>query len=126
MATPAKTGRERQEESSNAGGKPGLRKPVFTKVDQLKPGTGGHTLTVEVLNSIAVLPKGRSVSHHLRQSRIADTGSIIFTPKKRSRGGALHIIGYCLYALWFFFSVNKSYLMELVLQFMVIGIKMKY
>ncbi|KAH8518655.1 hypothetical protein H0E87_000488 [Populus deltoides] len=87
MATPTKTGREQQEESSNAGGKPGLRKPVFTKVDLLKPGTGGHTLTVKVLNSIAVLPKGRSVSHHLRQSRIAecligdDTGSIIFTAR---------------------------------------------
>ncbi|KAB5521405.1 hypothetical protein DKX38_025724 [Salix brachista] len=81
MATPTKTGRERQEESSNAGGKPGLRKPVFTKVDQLKPGTGGQTLTVEVLNSIDVLPKGLWVSHHLRQSRIADTGSIIFTPR---------------------------------------------
>jgi replication factor A1 len=87
MATPTKTGKEHQEESSNAGGKPGLRKPVFTKVDLLKPGTGGHTLTVKVLNSIAVLPKGRSVSHHLRQSRIAecligdDTGSIIFTAR---------------------------------------------
>ncbi|KAL3612413.1 hypothetical protein D5086_003433 [Populus alba] len=64
METPTNTGKEHQEESSNAGGKPGLRKPVFTKVDLLKPGTGGHTLTVKVLNSIAVLPKGRSVSHH--------------------------------------------------------------
>ncbi|KAJ6314266.1 hypothetical protein OIU78_017851 [Salix suchowensis] len=87
MATPAKTGRERQEESSNAGVKPGLRKPVFTKVDLLKPGTGGHNLTVKVLNSIAVLPKGRSVSYHLRQSRIAecligdDTGCITFTAR---------------------------------------------
>ncbi|KAF9666737.1 hypothetical protein SADUNF_Sadunf16G0259900 [Salix dunnii] len=65
MATPTKTGRERQGESSNAGGKPGLRKPVFTKVDLLKPGTGGHNLTVKVLNSIAVPPKGRPVSHLL-------------------------------------------------------------
>ncbi|KAF9666738.1 hypothetical protein SADUNF_Sadunf16G0260000 [Salix dunnii] len=87
MATPTETGREPQEESSNAGGKPGLRKPVFTKVDLLKPGTGGHTLTVKVLNSIAVPPKGRPVSHHLRQSRIAecrigdDIGSIIFTSR---------------------------------------------
>ncbi|KAG6793818.1 hypothetical protein NC652_004071 [Populus alba x Populus x berolinensis] len=87
METPTNTGKEHQEESSNAGGKPGLRKPVFTKVDLLKPGTGGHTLTVKVLNSIAVLPKGRSVSHHHRQSRIAecligdDTGSIIFTAR---------------------------------------------
>ncbi|KAJ7981779.1 Nucleic acid-binding, OB-fold containing protein [Quillaja saponaria] len=67
--------------------KPGLRKPVFIKVDQLKPGTTGHNLIVEVLNSDTVLPKGRSVSQHLRQTRIAEcligdeTGTILFTAR---------------------------------------------
>ena len=63
------------------------RKPVFTKVDQLKPGTGGHTLTVKVVSSKTVLQKGRSVSQHLRHTRIAEclvgdeTGAIIFTAR---------------------------------------------
>lgn len=67
--------------------KPELRKPVFTKVDQLKPGTNGHTLVVKVINSATVLQKGRSQSQHLRQTRIAecligdDTGTIIFTAR---------------------------------------------
>ncbi|XWS52111.1 hypothetical protein CRYUN_Cryun11dG0039000 [Craigia yunnanensis] len=67
--------------------KPGLRKPVFTKVEQLKPGTSDHTLIVKVLSSNVVLQKGRSASQHLRQTRIAEcligdeTGSIIFTAR---------------------------------------------
>ncbi|KAF9672767.1 hypothetical protein SADUNF_Sadunf11G0078500 [Salix dunnii] len=89
MATQAQI---EQQESSNASAsasaKPGLRKPVFTKVDQLKPGTGGHTLTVTVLNFNTVLQKDRrSVSQHLRQTRIAEcligdeTGTIVFTAR---------------------------------------------
>ncbi|KAL5213658.1 hypothetical protein ABZP36_002810 [Zizania latifolia] len=31
-----------------------LRKPVFIKVDQLKPGTTGHTLTVKVVSASPV------------------------------------------------------------------------
>ncbi|KAE8125839.1 hypothetical protein FH972_020609 [Carpinus fangiana] len=67
--------------------KPVLRKPEFKKVEQLKPSTTGHTLTVVVLSSNTVLAKGRSVSHHLRQTRIAecvvgdDTGTIVFTAR---------------------------------------------
>lgn len=67
--------------------KPVLRKPEFKKVEQLKPSTTGHTLTVIVLSSKTVLAKGRSVSHHLRQTRIAecvvgdDTGTIVFTAR---------------------------------------------
>ncbi|RVW90745.1 hypothetical protein CK203_046427 [Vitis vinifera] len=49
-----------------------MRKSVFTKVDQLKPGTGGHTLTVKVVSSKTVLQNGRSVSQHLRHTRIAE------------------------------------------------------
>ncbi|KAJ6728126.1 hypothetical protein OIU79_021067 [Salix purpurea] len=89
MATQAQI---EQQESSNASAsasaKPVLRKPVFTKVDQLKPGTGGHTLTVMVLNFNTVLQKDRrSVSQHLRPTRIAEcligdeTGTIIFTAR---------------------------------------------
>ncbi|MBA0656394.1 hypothetical protein Goklo_008752 [Gossypium klotzschianum] len=37
-----------------------LRKPVFTKVDQLRPGTSGHTLTVKVVSTKMVLQKGRA------------------------------------------------------------------
>ncbi|KAJ0103558.1 hypothetical protein Patl1_04733 [Pistacia atlantica] len=74
-----------QEQQSDV--KPGLRKPVFVKVDQLKPGTNGHTLIVKVLESNPVSQKGRSASNHLRQTRIAecligdDTGTIIFTAR---------------------------------------------
>ncbi|KAH7682230.1 replication factor A1 protein [Dioscorea alata] len=60
------------------------RKPVFVKVDQLKPGTNGHTLTVKVLSSKAVSQQGRQAP---RQGRIAEcvvgdeTGTIIFTAR---------------------------------------------
>lgn len=63
------------------------RKPVFIKVDQLKPGTNGHNLTVNVLKSEPVLPKNRAASPQLRQTRIAeclvgdDTGTILFTAR---------------------------------------------
>ncbi|XP_078429068.1 uncharacterized protein At4g28440-like [Wolffia australiana] len=66
---------------------PAKRKPVFVKVDQLKPGTSGHTLTVKVVSSNMVLQKGRASSSHLRGTRIAEsvvgdeTGTIIFTAR---------------------------------------------
>ena len=77
------------QQQGNASSKPALRKPVFTKVDQLKPGTSGHTLIVKVLSSSTVLQKGRSVSQHLRQTRIAEclvgdeTGTIVFTARNQ-------------------------------------------
>lgn len=64
-----------------------LRKPVFIKVDQLKPGTRGHTLIVNVLSSNVVLKRGKSVSEHLRHAEIAEclvgdeTASIVFTAR---------------------------------------------
>ncbi|XP_068665511.1 uncharacterized protein At4g28440-like [Aristolochia californica] len=67
--------------------KPGMRKPVFTKIDQLKPGTTGHTLAVKVVSSKTVLQKGRAASAHLRHTRIAEclvgdeTGTIVFTAR---------------------------------------------
>ncbi|KAM5586137.1 uncharacterized protein ABKV19_005172 [Rosa sericea] len=74
-----------QAQQSNA--KPGLRKPVFIKVSDLRPGTSGHTLVVKVISSTTVLQKGRSVSQHLRQTRISEcligdeTGTILFTAR---------------------------------------------
>ncbi|KAM1215060.1 hypothetical protein ACFX2I_011499 [Malus domestica] len=67
--------------------KPGLRKPVFTKVAQLRPGTSGHTLTVKVVHTKMVLQKGRADDRQARQTRIAEclvgdeTGLIIFTAR---------------------------------------------
>ncbi|KAL0906175.1 hypothetical protein M5K25_024648 [Dendrobium thyrsiflorum] len=80
MSTAAHQGR-------GAAVKPAMRKPVFVKVDQLKPGTSGHTLVVKVVNSFSVLQKGRAASAHLRQTRISEclvgdeTGTIIFTAR---------------------------------------------
>ncbi|CAL9202464.1 unnamed protein product [Musa hybrid cultivar] len=67
--------------------KPAMRKPIFTKVDQLRPGTGGHTLVVKVVNSTTVLQKGGAASAHLRHTRIAEclvgdeTACIVFTAR---------------------------------------------
>ncbi|XP_076957149.1 uncharacterized protein At4g28440-like [Bidens hawaiensis] len=61
------------------------RKPVFTKVDNLRPGTSGHNLLVKVVTSNLVLQKGRPDDH--RQMRIAEclvgdeTGTILFTAR---------------------------------------------
>ncbi|XP_057816673.1 uncharacterized protein At4g28440 [Cryptomeria japonica] len=67
--------------------KPGMRKPVFIKVDQLQPGTSGHTLTVKVVSSKTVMQKGRPSGPQVRPMRIAEcvvgdeTGTIIFTAR---------------------------------------------
>ncbi|XWS22595.1 hypothetical protein CRYUN_Cryun29cG0049800 [Craigia yunnanensis] len=64
-----------------------LRKPIFTKVDQLRPGTSGHTLTVKVVSTKMVLQKGRADGPQVRRMRIAEclvgdeTGMIIFTAR---------------------------------------------
>lgn len=64
-----------------------LRKPVFIKVDQLRPGTTGHTLTVKVVSAKLVLQKARPDGNQVRHVRIAecvvgdDTGVIVFTAR---------------------------------------------
>ncbi|CAA7402241.1 unnamed protein product [Spirodela intermedia] len=64
-----------------------MRKPVLTKVNQLRPGTSGHTLTVKVVSSKMVMQKGRSDGPQMRQMRIAEclvgdeTGMIVFTAR---------------------------------------------
>lgn len=81
------TGNHREILSAMAEAKPGMRKPVFTKVDQLRPGTNGHTLTVKVVTAKMVLQKGRPDSSQVRQMRIAEclvgdeTGVIVFTAR---------------------------------------------
>ncbi|CAA0833754.1 Nucleic acid-binding- OB-fold-like protein [Striga hermonthica] len=63
------------------------RKPVFTKVDQLRPGTNGHNLVVKVVSSKMVLRKGRPDGPQAHQVRIAEclvgdeTGTILFTAR---------------------------------------------
>eukprot|EP00475_Leptophrys_vorax_P039510 TRINITY_DN71489_c0_g1_i1.p1 TRINITY_DN71489_c0_g1~~TRINITY_DN71489_c0_g1_i1.p1 ORF type:complete len:136 (-),score=19.02 TRINITY_DN71489_c0_g1_i1:256-663(-) len=64
-----------------------LRKPVFIKVDQLRPGTSGHNLTVKVVNSKIVLQRPRQDGNQMRSMRIAEcivgdeTGVIVFTAR---------------------------------------------
>ncbi|CAK9156081.1 unnamed protein product [Ilex paraguariensis] len=72
------------------------RKPVFVKVNDLKPGTNGHTLTVKVVSSNPVTQKsgggrgGNSLAVPLNprpRTRIAEclvgdeTGTILFTAR---------------------------------------------
>ncbi|XP_057851497.2 uncharacterized protein At4g28440 [Cryptomeria japonica] len=67
-----------------AASKSELRKPIFTKVDQLRPGTSGHTLTVKVISSSMVLNKGKPEGPHMRIAECLvgdDTGVIIFTAR---------------------------------------------
>ncbi|KAK3033585.1 hypothetical protein RJ639_032433 [Escallonia herrerae] len=67
--------------------KSAMRKPVFTKIDQLRPGTNGHNLTVKVVSSKMVVQKGRSDAPQLRNMKIAEcvvgdeTGTIVFTAR---------------------------------------------
>jgi replication factor A1 len=76
--------------STAAADKPALRKPVFTKVDQLRPGTTGHTLTVKVVSATPVPGRARPgapAPASSRAPRIAeclvgdDTGAIVFTAR---------------------------------------------
>ncbi|CAM8992551.1 hypothetical protein QQ045_009423 [Rhodiola kirilowii] len=74
--------------SSNPSTGTAKRKPVFVKVEQLKPGTSGHTLTVKVVSSKPVAsPKPRPGAIAARPNRIAEclvgdeTGSIVFTAR---------------------------------------------
>ncbi|CAN7138772.1 unnamed protein product [Brassica rapa subsp. narinosa] len=65
-------------------------KPVFVKVDELKPGKSGYNLTVRVVESNLVTPairKNGSLTQSFRTPRIAecligdDTGCILFTAR---------------------------------------------
>uniref|UniRef100_A0ACD5VPI4 Uncharacterized protein n=1 Tax=Avena sativa TaxID=4498 RepID=A0ACD5VPI4_AVESA len=76
--------------AAQGGEKPALRKPIFVKVDQLKPGTNGHNLLVKVVSANPVpgrVRPGAPASSSARAPRIAEcvvgdeTGSIIFTAR---------------------------------------------
>ncbi|XP_047095901.1 uncharacterized protein At4g28440-like [Lolium rigidum] len=76
--------------AAKGGEKPALRKPVFVKVDQLGPGTVGHTLTVKVVSAKPIAPRARAPGGGpaaSRQVRIAEcivgdeTGVIVFTAR---------------------------------------------
>ncbi|WVZ72969.1 hypothetical protein U9M48_021346 [Paspalum notatum var. saurae] len=78
--------------AAQGGDRPALRKPVFTKVDQLRPGTNGHTLTVKVVSANPVPARARpgaaAPAHNSsRAPRIAEclvgdeTGAIVFTAR---------------------------------------------
>jgi len=77
--------------AAQGGDKPALRKPVFTKVDQLRPGTNGHTLTVKVVSATPVPGRARpgatTTTASPRAPRIAEclvgdeTGAIVFTAR---------------------------------------------
>lgn len=73
--------------SNNSQKKPVLRKPVFTKVESLKPGTQGHNLVVKVVSTEDVLKKGQAKIASLRNSRVSEclvgdeTAAIIFTAR---------------------------------------------
>ncbi|GMH14371.1 hypothetical protein Nepgr_016212 [Nepenthes gracilis] len=67
--------------------KTAMRKPIFTKVDQLQPETNGHNLTVKVISSNMVLQKVRPDGAQARPAQIAEclvgdeTGTIVFTAR---------------------------------------------
>ncbi|KAL6553259.1 hypothetical protein OROGR_007101 [Orobanche gracilis] len=82
---------ETQQQSGSAANKPGLRKPVFVKVESLKPGTNGHTLVVKVINSNTVVNKKirnptfrgpQNQNTMIAECLIGDeTGTILFTAR---------------------------------------------
>nr|CAB3501385.1 unnamed protein product [Digitaria exilis] len=74
--------------AAQGGDKPALRKPVFTKVDQLRPVTNGHTLIVKVVSATPVPGRARpGAPASSRAPRIAEclvgdeTGVIVFTAR---------------------------------------------
>lgn len=95
-----------KQEGTGSGSGTVKRKPVFVKVNELKPGTKGHNLTVKVVSSTTVLDK-----KSLRNSgntRIAecligdDTASILFTARN-DQGLPLSLSDYGFLDLYFHF-----------------------
>ena len=86
------------------------RKPVFVKVDDLKPGTSGHTLIVKVVETTPVKTSQRPnraralLSRPVPPPRIAEcvvgdeTGTIIFTARNEQ---GIYII-LCRYVYMYF------------------------
>ena len=79
---------------------PALRKPVFTKVSELRPGTNGLSLNVKVISTKMVMQRGgggRPSGPQARQIRIAEClvgdeiGIIIFTARNDQGRNTLHM-----------------------------------
>lgn len=93
--------------------KSAMRKPVFTKVDQLRPGTSGHNLTVKVVSANMVVQKGRPDGPQVRQMRIAEcligdeTGTILFTARN-DQGMAFQCGLFMVYHIGFVCSFSSS------------------
>ncbi|KAL1567391.1 hypothetical protein AAHA92_02876 [Salvia divinorum] len=91
MAAKPPSSDAQQQGGGSVDSKPGLRKPVFVKVDSLKPGTSGHTLVVKVLESTTVLSKkprnptfrgAQNQNTRIAECLIGDeTGTILFTAR---------------------------------------------
>ncbi|CAI0408048.1 unnamed protein product [Linum tenue] len=92
MATANSNRQQKQRQPAAAAAAVVKRKPVFVKVDHLKPGTKNHNLIVKVLSFDTVLEKGPrpaavAASQRLRNTRIAEclvgdeTGTILLTAR---------------------------------------------
>ncbi|KAL3617117.1 hypothetical protein CASFOL_039511 [Castilleja foliolosa] len=91
MATKSPTSSTQKQDGAAAAKKSGLRKPVFVKVDSLKPGTNGHTLVVKVVSVNTVLNKKprnptfrgpQTQNTKIAECLIGDeTGTILFTAR---------------------------------------------
>ncbi|GKA86126.1 nucleic acid-binding, OB-fold-like protein [Tanacetum coccineum] len=60
------------------------RKLVFTKVDNMRPGTSGHNLIVKVIGAKLVLQKSKPDDHQMQIAECLvgdETGSILFTAR---------------------------------------------
>lgn len=94
------------------------KKPIFVKVDELKPGQSGYNLTVKVVDSNPVTPairKTGSLTRPFGNPRIAecligdDTGCILFTARNDQ---GMHIMDQFFLPL--FLSVNRTVMIVLL------------
>eukprot|EP00898_Chlorokybus_atmophyticus_P008492 jgi/Chlat1/8644/Chrsp87S08039 len=63
-----------------------LRKPVFIKVQDLRPGTSGHNLTLKVVSCKLVVQRSRADGSGVRIAECVvgdDTGVIVFTARNQ-------------------------------------------
>lgn len=100
MATKSPSTTTQPQGAAAAVDKPGLRKPVFVKVDTLKPGTNGHTLVVKVVSADTVLSKKprnptfrgpQNQNTKIAECLIGDeTGTILFTARNDQGPYTLH------------------------------------
>lgn len=81
----------------NGGALQKLRKPTFTTVNQLFPGTSGHTLVISVVSTNLVVHKSHPNPIRISECLVGDqTGVIVFTARNEQvdlfRDGATLIL----------------------------------